>query len=190
MTFISHLMNESFALYCIALHCTVLYYIILFAPTDRVSYVPVFFLVDHPCSNNNGNCTHLCLMKPSGYQCACPDDDGANCSASYVNYCMLHPCQNGGTCEVIGNDHQCTCPGFYGGKDCSVDLSKLYFEHRRLRKPEIQVRSPPSHRLTLTKHSALSIQHLLKAKRIIQLLPIPLYRGLHLSRDIGGKCLL
>lgn len=24
------------------------------------------------CNNNNGGCTHLCLLKPKGYTCACP----------------------------------------------------------------------------------------------------------------------
>lgn len=31
---------------------------------------------DHPCSLFNGWCTHLCLLKPGGYQCACPTDTG------------------------------------------------------------------------------------------------------------------
>lgn len=25
-----------------------------------------------PCSINNGGCSHLCLLKPNGYSCACP----------------------------------------------------------------------------------------------------------------------
>merc|ERR1712240_825014 len=40
-----------------------------------------------PCDQNNGGCSHLCLMSPraSGYACACPTgvrlrDDGRTCA--------------------------------------------------------------------------------------------------------------
>lgn len=29
-------------------------------------------MIKTPCNNNNGGCTHLCLLKPKGYSCACP----------------------------------------------------------------------------------------------------------------------
>ncbi|XP_025833299.1 low-density lipoprotein receptor-related protein 4 [Agrilus planipennis] len=28
--------------------------------------------IDNPCSKNNGNCSHLCFLKPKGYSCGCP----------------------------------------------------------------------------------------------------------------------
>lgn len=28
--------------------------------------------IKHQCSNKNGGCTHLCLLKPKGHTCACP----------------------------------------------------------------------------------------------------------------------
>lgn len=28
--------------------------------------------VKSPCGTNNGGCSHLCLIKPKGYSCACP----------------------------------------------------------------------------------------------------------------------
>ena len=36
------------------------------------------------CKVNNGGCSHLCLLTPDGYQCACPDGlplqpDGKKC---------------------------------------------------------------------------------------------------------------
>ena len=81
-----------------------------------------FSLVDHPCAKNNGGCTHLCLIKPSGYQCACPTvfEDVGPCS----NHCKLEPCKNDASCEMIGSDYKCHCVGYYGGKTCSVDISK------------------------------------------------------------------
>lgn len=29
-------------------------------------------MIKTACSNKNGGCTHLCLLKPKGYSCACP----------------------------------------------------------------------------------------------------------------------
>ena len=40
---------------------------------------------DQPCAENNGNCSHLCLLTPGGgRKCACPQgvdlsDDGTTC---------------------------------------------------------------------------------------------------------------
>ncbi|KAJ7370894.1 Low-density lipoprotein receptor- protein 6 [Desmophyllum pertusum] len=31
-------------------------------------------IVNSKCSTNNGGCSHLCLLKPGGYQCACPNE--------------------------------------------------------------------------------------------------------------------
>jgi len=47
----------------------------------------------HNCSQNNGLCSDFCLLKPGGYQCACPTgialkSDGKNCdygTAFYFN---------------------------------------------------------------------------------------------------------
>lgn len=40
------------------------------------------------CSQNNGNCAHLCLATPAGAQCRCAfhytlNRDGRNCSCEY-----------------------------------------------------------------------------------------------------------
>lgn len=35
------------------------------------------YAVRNPCTVNNGNCSHMCLLSavaPSGYSCACPND--------------------------------------------------------------------------------------------------------------------
>lgn len=100
-----------------------------------------FILANHPCRNSNGYCTHLCLIKPNGYQCACPDeDDGRECSTTPapppttptqpltttpVDYCALQPCQNEAKCKGTDNDYMCHCVGYYYGKNCSIELGKL-----------------------------------------------------------------
>ena len=33
----------------------------------------LIFSGNHLCKVNNGGCSHLCLLTPNGYQCACPD---------------------------------------------------------------------------------------------------------------------
>ena len=57
-------------------------------------------------------------------------EDGRPCSAYVVPEpsvnCKAEPCENDATCEMIGKYYKCHCAGYYGGKNCSVDLSKLY----------------------------------------------------------------
>ena len=48
------------------------------------SHIPLFIPGTHNCSLNNGLCSDFCLLKPSGYRCACPTgvelkSDGKNC---------------------------------------------------------------------------------------------------------------
>ncbi|KAJ8946706.1 hypothetical protein NQ318_006964 [Aromia moschata] len=50
--------------------------------------------IKHPCSNKNGGCTHLCLLRPKGHSCACPTgiklgDDGKSCANGPVNFLIL-----------------------------------------------------------------------------------------------------
>ena len=28
---------------------------------------------ENPCSSSSGGCSHLCLLRPNGYLCSCPD---------------------------------------------------------------------------------------------------------------------
>ncbi|KAK9870319.1 hypothetical protein WA026_006405 [Henosepilachna vigintioctopunctata] len=47
-----------------------------------------------PCNNKNGGCSHLCLIKPQGYSCACPTGiklkaDGKTCANGPTNYLIL-----------------------------------------------------------------------------------------------------
>ena len=51
---------------------------------------------NNPCSENNGGCSHLCLLNPNGnYTCACPNNfilqtDGLTCIANCTK--MQHRC--------------------------------------------------------------------------------------------------
>ena len=56
----------------------------------------IYFLFkgSHSCSQNNGMCSDLCLLKPRGYQCACPTgivlkEDGKNCDYGEATYSMF-----------------------------------------------------------------------------------------------------
>ncbi|KAB0798924.1 hypothetical protein PPYR_06804 [Photinus pyralis] len=51
-------------------------------------------IIKTACSNNNGGCTHLCLLKPVGYSCACPigitlAEDGKTCGQGPKNSLIL-----------------------------------------------------------------------------------------------------
>ena len=49
-------------------------------------------LGQNPCAENNGGCSHLCLLSAvaaDGFTCNCPDDldleeNGKNCSGTYT----------------------------------------------------------------------------------------------------------
>ncbi|XP_076032620.1 low-density lipoprotein receptor-related protein 4-like isoform X2 [Oratosquilla oratoria] len=50
--------------------------------------------IPSPCDINNGGCSHLCLLKPGGYSCACPTglllrDDGHTCPNTPSNFLLL-----------------------------------------------------------------------------------------------------
>ncbi|KAF5269791.1 hypothetical protein FQA39_LY08572 [Lamprigera yunnana] len=51
-------------------------------------------MVKTGCNSNNGGCTHLCLLKPAGYSCACPigiklSEDGRSCTEGPKNSLIL-----------------------------------------------------------------------------------------------------
>ena len=48
--------------------------------------------------------------------------------SSSSNACDPNLCQNGGTCEDIGNgDYRCECPGDYGGDNCEKGKTSKVF---------------------------------------------------------------
>ena len=104
-----------------------------------------FFLASHPCFVSNGFCTHLCLLKPTGYQCACPDEDDVQpCSTlpvppttpstttettTAIDYCKdPNLCKNGAKC-LIDNDQLtgflCECKGYFRGLACEIPIGRL-----------------------------------------------------------------
>ncbi|XP_063705428.1 low-density lipoprotein receptor-related protein 4 [Culicoides brevitarsis] len=50
--------------------------------------------IRNPCSNGNGDCSNLCLLKPNGYSCACPigillKADKRTCESGPKNYVIM-----------------------------------------------------------------------------------------------------
>ncbi|TWW80779.1 Low-density lipoprotein receptor-related protein 2 [Takifugu flavidus] len=83
--------------------------------------------VPNPCKNI---CSHLCLLRPGGYTCACPQGssmlefDSGECDAA-IEPPIVMPlacrCMNGGTCYTDeGGLPKCKCPYGYIGSYCEA----------------------------------------------------------------------
>uniref|UniRef100_A0A3B3E196 Low-density lipoprotein receptor-related protein 2 n=1 Tax=Oryzias melastigma TaxID=30732 RepID=A0A3B3E196_ORYME len=76
-------------------------------------------VVKSPCK---GICSHLCLLRPGGYTCACPEGtsfipgSSTTCDAFEPPPTMPPPClcQNGGTCYFDDNKALCCTPEWQG----------------------------------------------------------------------------
>ncbi|XP_032148954.1 low-density lipoprotein receptor-related protein 2 isoform X4 [Sapajus apella] len=87
--------------------------------------------VPNPCKQI---CSHLCLLRPGGYSCACPQGssfiEGSNteCDAAIELPINLPPpcrCMHGGNCYFDETDlPKCKCPDGYTGKYCEMAFSK------------------------------------------------------------------
>uniref|UniRef100_A0A8C6B9V0 Low-density lipoprotein receptor-related protein 2 n=1 Tax=Monodon monoceros TaxID=40151 RepID=A0A8C6B9V0_MONMO len=79
-------------------------------------------------------CSHLCLLRPEGYTCACPqgsrfiEGSVTECDAAIESPIIMPPpcrCMNGGNCYFDENDlPKCKCPSAYVGEYCEIGLSK------------------------------------------------------------------
>ena len=50
-----------------------------------------------------------------------------------VTPCTALPCQNGGTCDIIGDDFTCTCQTGFIGRNCeNVDGELAWMQLERL----------------------------------------------------------
>uniref|UniRef100_A0A3Q4H6C5 Low-density lipoprotein receptor-related protein 2 n=1 Tax=Neolamprologus brichardi TaxID=32507 RepID=A0A3Q4H6C5_NEOBR len=87
--------------------------------------------VSNPCKNV---CSHLCLLRPGGYTCACPQGsspvefDSNECDAAIeapVAMPLACRCMNGGTCYTDeGGLPKCKCPYGYVGSYCEMGKSR------------------------------------------------------------------
>ncbi|XP_037379377.1 low-density lipoprotein receptor-related protein 2 [Talpa occidentalis] len=87
--------------------------------------------VPNPCKNV---CSHLCLLRPGGYSCACPQGSTfmtgsiTECDAAIESPIIMPPpcrCMYGGNCYFDENDlPKCKCPSGYMGNYCEIGLSK------------------------------------------------------------------
>uniref|UniRef100_A0A8C0IK70 Low-density lipoprotein receptor-related protein 2 n=1 Tax=Chelonoidis abingdonii TaxID=106734 RepID=A0A8C0IK70_CHEAB len=87
--------------------------------------------VPNPCKDV---CSHLCLMRPGGYTCSCPqgtrfiEGSTTECDAAIESPPTMPPacrCMYGGTCYIDENDlPKCKCSYGYTGNYCEIGLSK------------------------------------------------------------------
>ncbi|KAL7385074.1 hypothetical protein ABVT39_014795 [Epinephelus coioides] len=87
--------------------------------------------VPNPCKNV---CSHLCLLRPGGYTCACPQGstpvqfDSNECDAAIeapVAMPLACRCMNGGTCYTDeAGLPKCKCPYGYVGSYCEMGKSR------------------------------------------------------------------
>ncbi|PFX27283.1 Low-density lipoprotein receptor-related protein 6 [Stylophora pistillata] len=60
---------------------------------------------DNPC---DGSCSHLCLVKPGGYKCACPADDGNTQCTESEHVTNFHGCESDNSLYFIDR-HNIKC---------------------------------------------------------------------------------
>ncbi|KAK3594503.1 hypothetical protein CHS0354_007141 [Potamilus streckersoni] len=112
---------------------------------------PQHFEAPNGCSQNNGNCSHICLAKPAGQRsCACPigwllNVDNKTCSEhKHLKAACPLECENDGVCYVVEKQAYCRCPPFLTGAYCEFKLSKEALEQERGNRSEIISKISPS----------------------------------------------
>lgn len=82
--------------------------------------------VHNPCNPATSDCTHLCLLVPNGYKCACPgnnqvnDFKGISCPVAFEDpkpQPLRCKCRNGGRCL---DQDKCHCFDDYSGDYCEI----------------------------------------------------------------------
>ncbi|GAB6028318.1 hypothetical protein CHUAL_002491 [Chamberlinius hualienensis] len=86
--------------------------------------------VHNPCNSVTGGCTHLCLLVPKGFKCACPgnsqinDFKGVSCPVAFEDpkpQPLRCKCRNGGRCV---DQDKCICPDEFNGALCEIPRAK------------------------------------------------------------------
>ncbi|XP_053385857.1 low-density lipoprotein receptor-related protein 2-like [Mercenaria mercenaria] len=91
------------------------------------------------CPKHGDVCSHLCLLKPNGYACACPDGTSFEGDNSYIcdaasevakSAPQMCACWNGGECFTLENGTSiCKCLSGFSGNLCEhVEPKKLTAE--------------------------------------------------------------
>ncbi|XP_043910917.1 low-density lipoprotein receptor-related protein 2-like [Protopterus annectens] len=85
-----------------------------------------------PCKET---CSHLCLLRPFGYSCACPQGSSfipgssTECDAGFVPEPTMPPpckCKNGGTCYFDDGLAKCKCANDFFGNLCEKKPSNIH----------------------------------------------------------------
>lgn len=90
----------------------------------------MLFIAPNPCKPTT--CSHLCLIIPRGYRCACPD--GSSGPTSSTGHCNIGfenvyaepyrcPCRNGGYCDK-DTVTLCKCSPNFEGPHCETRVDK------------------------------------------------------------------
>ena len=84
--------------------------------------------ITNPCEKTQ--CTHLCLIIPSGHRCKCPNNikfqagSKTSCDAAYEEpkpQPLVCKCQNGGFCiETESGETECRCEENFTGEYCDI----------------------------------------------------------------------
>jgi len=84
--------------------------------------------LSNPC--HDVQCSHLCLIIPSGYRCKCPNNQHfqkgskSSCDAAFEDskpQPLVCKCRNGGVCvETANGETECECESGYTGRYCDI----------------------------------------------------------------------
>ncbi|XP_069081387.1 low-density lipoprotein receptor-related protein 2 [Pleurodeles waltl] len=86
--------------------------------------------ISSPCKDV---CSHLCLLRPRGYTCSCPqssrfiEGSDTQCDAAIEPPPTMPPacrCMHGGTCSIEGDLPKCNCVPGYSGSYCQIGYSR------------------------------------------------------------------
>ncbi|KAK7104697.1 delta-like protein 1 [Littorina saxatilis] len=78
------------------------------------------------CETDTGGCKQD-SCKNGGHcvsgTCICPEGlFGPTCEDDGQDYCLLKPCENGGTCIDLTNDYECRCVAGFVGPRCTINV--------------------------------------------------------------------
>lgn len=103
-------------------------------PTGVKIFQPLKYNLTVPNRCPSSGCSHLCLLVPQGYRCACPDGTSlhvlnfGSCDAGFEvpkPQPYKCPCRNGGHCESVRDEQiVCRCPSEFEGMHCENFIAR------------------------------------------------------------------
>lgn len=103
-------------------------------PTGVKIFQPLKYNLSVPNRCPSSGCSHLCLLVPQGYRCACPDGTSlhvlnfGSCDAGFEvpkPQPYKCPCRNGGRCESVRDEQiVCRCSSEFEGMHCENFIAR------------------------------------------------------------------